>query len=143
MIYLGFNGLHLALDLMGLGLLLAAVACLAAVVWLIVKRRSHASPAVALFVVLTLVLLYRGTMAPARSWPIMLASIEATTGADRLERVEDFKQHWQHREMRLVDWYFVARRWGVCHQLWSESACSKPTSPFEAEGVAREILDEL
>uniref|UniRef100_UPI003FA71435 hypothetical protein n=1 Tax=Salmonella enterica TaxID=28901 RepID=UPI003FA71435 len=111
MSHLGLEGLYFALDLLGTVLVSAAATCLAIALWLVPEQRGQAKGPVALFAVLTLafmlISLYRGTMAPQRTWPIVLAAIHTAADDDRTERIHDLRRHWKPGGMRFVDWYLV------------------------------------
>lgn len=141
---LGFPHVLLHFDLIGIGLMLAMACCLIAVFVHSLRGRTFAMVASACAMpMLAVVLLYRGVSAPETAWPIMLGAIESAAVTERTRRVNDLRAHWNERTMRAVDWYRLARRWQVCHELWVEASCLRPAVSESASGLARERLDEI
>ncbi len=144
MIYLGPGGYQVAFDLIGLGLLLAVVLLIS----ISAASAARNKPAIATLacsaaLILAVVQLGRGVMAPGESWIVMLAAIEEAKDGTRERRVRDLQAHWKHREMRAIAWYQLSNAWGVCHRMWHEQGCRTPSVREDAMGVAREILDDF
>jgi hypothetical protein len=92
---------------------------------------------------LCMVQFYRGAMVTDSAWVVMLGAIENTSGAERDRRVSDLRANWRVQTMRALDWYFVSKKWNVCHSLWPQKDCVTPVASEQAVGVAREILDDI
>ena len=142
--YFGYHQYQLYFDFPGLIILLAIFICLALLVFLVSRRKSFAVGAIAgLLVALSAVQFYRGAMVPDSAWVVMLGAIENTTGADHTRLVEDLCLHWNARTMRAFDWYFLSRKWNVCHSLWPQVGCLTPVASEQAVGLAREKLNNI
>jgi len=144
MIYLGPGGATLALDPIGVGLLFFVMVFAGMATYQIFRRRvAPALTLAAITVLLTATLLQHSVMVPSRSWPIILAACEEPNGDLRIQRARDLQAHWHLGEMRATDWIFLSEEWGICHGMWKEAQCRMPTGPYEAEGIARELLEEI
>ena len=144
MIYLGPGGAQLALDPVGVGLLLCVMVFAGMATYQIFRRRvAPALTLVAITMFLTAMLLQQSVMVPARLWPIILAAYEEPSGDLKIRRARDLQAHWHLGEMRATDWIFLSEDWGICHGLWKEAQCRMPSGPYEAEGIARELLEEI
>ena len=142
--YVGTGFGELALDLIGGALLLAIVVIvIVASAFAIRRRRKVADTLLAVVVILAAVLAERSIVAPAESWPLLLAAFEESTDRERLERSNELRNHWAWGEIRVTDWLALSKRWGVCHGMWEQQQCRRPSGPFEAQGVAREILGRI
>ncbi len=142
--YLGYHQYQLLFDLAGLVILLTIVACLVVFAWLAYRRKSTAAKGLAVVVsALCMVQVCRGAMVTESAWVVMLGAIESTSGAERDRRVSDLRSNWRAQTMRALDWYFVSKKWNVCHSLWPQKDCVTPVASEQAVGVAREILDGI
>lgn len=145
MIHLYPAGFHLALDSVGIVLLLS-ILLLVVIGVVLLLRRVNAAAVVGTFVaasLLAIVMTNRGTMAPDHAWPTILAAYQESTGAERLARAAELRNYWAYGEIREEDWRRLAQRWGVCHAMWYEPGCRRPPGPYEAQGIAREMLDGI
>jgi heme A synthase len=142
--YLGYRQYQLLFDLAGLVILLSIVACLMVLAWPAYRRKSTAVKGLAVVVAaLCMVQVYRGAMVTESAWVVMLGAIENSSGAERDRRVSELRSNWRARTMRAFDWYFVSKKWSVCHSLWPQKDCVTPVASEQAVGVAREILDGI
>ena len=142
--YLRFHAHQLHFDLIGIGLLLTIVCCFFGL--LVYSVRGKPSVMIVLacsILVLSVVQIHRGTMVPDDAWLVMFGAIETASGPERAERVNDLRSHWQAQTMRAVDWYRLARKWNVCHELWVQEACTRPAVSEPGVGIARERLDTI
>jgi len=145
MVHIYPAGVHLALDSVGALLSLGVLALLVVGAVLLV-RRVDAALTVALFAgasILGIAIVHRGTMAPDYAWPLILAAYEESTGQERRARAADIRAFWRYGEIREDDWLNLAKRWSVCHGMWYEQHCRRPSGPYEAQGIAREILQHM
>ena len=58
-------------------------------------------------------------------------------------RAADLRANWHLGEIRMVDWWLMSRRCDVCHGMWPQEQCVRPPGPYEAQGIARESLEEI
>jgi hypothetical protein len=90
----------------------------------------------------------------AMSWSILMiregegaraarAGVVALLSLERRERIADLLPLFHSGEVRRVDWYFLARRWDVCHLMWKQHGCRMPGVPLEPEGTVRENIYAL
>jgi hypothetical protein len=102
-----------------------------------------AAVSIALGLALSLsVLIPNSLLATPTTWQVMFAAYVAAPPGRSAEFSRDIQRHWSRgaRGVLVRDWYFMAHRWGVCHELWSESACVQSSAEREAIGIARELL---
>jgi hypothetical protein len=144
MLHLGPGGTQVGFDPLGLLLLLTFIAlCAGALIALSKKRVKVTASMLAIAAAIAILQLARGTMAPERTWGIILAAIEQSQGKQREQRIQDLQAHWRYSEIPTLSWYLIARRWGMCHHLWAQKDCVTPAGPYQGAGIAREVLDEF
>jgi hypothetical protein len=144
MAYIGPGGVQLALDVLSAGLLVVVIVVTCGGVAMAVARRWRPAVILSLVGIATATTLsYRAVMAPAQSWPIMLAGLDEASGAERLLRVQEVRDAYHLGEMRAVDWLRLSHRWNVCHLMWKQDECRLPAGPYEAQGIAREDLASI
>ena len=142
--YLGVPSFRIFFDFTGLGFLLVIVGCFFGIFVYSMRGKPAVMLALlAVMVALGVVRVYRGAMAPAESWMVMLGAIENAPLHERAARVNDLRANWTYREMRSFDWYVLSRKWNVCHELWHEEACTRPAVSTPGVGIAREKLDDI
>lgn len=142
--YLGYHPLQIYFDLTGLGILLEIVCCFVGlIVHSLRGKRLVMMALTSVMPVLSVTQVYRGKMVPDAAWVVMLGAIGTAPGRERARRIIDLRAHWQARTMRAIDWYWLSRKWNVCHDLWVEPSCVRPAASEEGVGVARELLDEM
>jgi hypothetical protein len=144
MAFIWIGGPQLGIDAWSAGLALlvlaAVVLCMAAAL----RRKLAISALAGLSVMLgTFYFTYRTLVTPSGSWPVMYAAVNEKTGAERRERITELMSLWKHGEVRRADWYFLSRRWGVCHRMWEQSGCRMPTGHMAPEGFVRDDIYAL
>lgn len=145
MIHIYPVGFHLALDVIGVGLILAALVLVIAGTILLLRHRD-AALVVGVFVaasVSAIFAVHRATMAPAHAWPVILAAYGESSGRERLRRTAELRAYSVHGHIRESYWLELSRTWGVCHAMWYERGCRRPPGPYEAQGIAREMLQKV
>lgn len=144
MAFIWIGGPQLGIDVWSAGVALLVIA---AALWCIaaIRRRNATIVAVASFAVIlgSLYFVYRTLVTPSGSWPVMYAAVNEMTGAERRGRIAELMPLWHYGNVRRVDWYFLSRRWGVCHRMWKESECRMPPGQLEAEGFVRDDIYAL
>ncbi|MGB0134298.1 hypothetical protein [Dokdonella sp.] len=110
-------------------------------------KRQHlvtATSVLAAMASFTAFILFSLLASPA-SWQAMLAASRTGPPEVVAERARDVGAYWHrsHNQILIKDWYFLAGRWGVCHELWAQSACTRAPVEREAVGIAREMLADL
>ena len=144
MVHITPFGIHLVLDGAGAILFLLMMATLGAMsVGMLGRKRRFVARTAVLLAGLSLAVLHRGMVAPAESWPVILAAYESSSGVARLQRAADLRANWHMGEIRMVDWWLLSRRWKVCHGMWPQRECTPPVGPYEPEDFARETLEEI
>ena len=144
MVHISPFGIHLALDGAGAVLFLLLMAVLGAMsVGMLGRKRRFVVRAAVLLAALSIAVLHRGMVAPSQSWPVILAAYESSKGIARLQRAADLRASWHMGDIRLVDWWLISRRWDVCHGMWPQERCTQPPGPYEPQGDARELLEEI
>lgn len=126
--------------------LVLSLFCLAIAVVKLIRGRFVAAAAVGLlFVAFATVFTASSLLAPSSSWQVMYAVYDVSPPNLKIERRNDIAERWLHfhEEIRLLDWYLLARKWGVCHELWEQRSCTKVPPNREAEGIARELLTKV
>jgi hypothetical protein len=139
---------NVSLLLEGWTLTLALFVLVGAIVLLVVilRGRRKAAVSIALGVALSLsVLIPNSLLATPRTWQAMVAAYVDAPPGRSAEFSRDIQRHWSRgaRGVLVRDWYFMARRWGVCHELWRESDCVQSSAGREAMGIARELLSDV
>ena len=127
-------------------LLLAALAFIGMAVACAFKTKVGAAAALGLAAVVgSAMFLANSLLASPSSWQVIYAAVKANEPAKVVERANDIKNHWirVHDGILVKDWYFLATRWGVCHELWPQSSCTRVPAAREPMGVARELLGQL
>lgn len=144
MVHITPFGIRLVLDGTGAILFLLMMATLGAMsVGMLGRKRRFVVRTAVLLAGLSIAVLHRGMVAPAGSWPLILAAYESSTGVARLQRAADLRASWHMGEIRMVDWWLLSRRWNVCHGMWPQAECARPAGPYEAEEFARESLGDI
>jgi hypothetical protein len=85
----------------------------------------------------------RGFVLDPRIWPLILATYDESSGGIKVRRREDIQRHWHSVGMTAIDWFSLSSKWNVCHKLWPQDNCHLPAGPFDADGIAREILENV
>ena len=130
--------------LLVLALLVMCTAALAGIS--IVRRKArHTAAFGSALVVLGLAVASQSLLAAPRSWEVMHAAYESSPLDLKPVRQQDIAAVWLnfHQEIRLLDWYLLAHRWGVCHELWAQSGCTYSPPEREAMGIARELITQI
>lgn len=144
MAFIWIGGPQLGIDLwaaaVALVLVAAAVVCAVALF-----RGKVAISAIAGFVMLLggVYFVYRTLVTPSGSWPVMYAAVNEKDGAERRARIAELLPLWHHGQVRRLDWYFLSRRWDVCHRMWEENGCRMPNGRLEPEGFVRDGIHAL
>ena len=96
-------------------------------------------------VVLGVAVVSRSLLATPRSWEVLHAAYEASPRDLKLTRRQDIAAVWLsfHENIRLLDWYLLAHRWGICHELWTQSGCTQTPPEREATGIARALITQI
>ena len=144
MVIIWIGGPQLGIDIWSAGLALfifiATAVCGVAIVR---RKRSMAAIASIAIVLGSVYFVYRTLVTSSGSWPVMYAAVLETTGAQRRERINELLPLWNHGQVRRVDWFFLSRRWNVCHRMWQQESCRMPTGQMVAEGFVREDIYAL
>ncbi len=144
MVHITPFGIRLVLDGAGAILFLLLMATLGAMsVGMLGRRRRFVVRTGMLLAALSIAVLHRGMVAPAQSWPLILAAYESSSGIARLQRAADLRANWHRGEIRMVDWWLLSHRWHVCHGMWPQGECTRPAGPYEAQDSARESLEDI
>ncbi len=110
------------------------------------RRRVASASLFALSAIVAVVFVAANSVlaAPA-TWQVTYAAIKDAPPEQAVERSKDIKTHWVrvHDEILVRDWYALARRWGVCHELWPQDNCTHVPAEREAMGIARERLSQV
>jgi hypothetical protein len=108
------------------------------------RAKVAAAAACGAMFLIALVLLLAVTVSP-RIWQIVHGVYLTSSPARQAVLAADLRQHWDRtfEEMRAVDWYFMAHRWDVCHELWPQLSCTHAPVSEEAEGIVREVLSQI
>ena len=133
-----FDGWLLALALLFM--------CAAALIVISVRRNSrHTAFFVSALVVLGVAVASQSLLAAPRSWEVLHAAYEASPRGLKPARQQDIAAVWLsvHESIRLLDWYLLAHRWGICHELWAQSGCTHAPPEREATGIARELITQI
>ena len=104
--YLGILQYQLHFDLLGLGILCAALILLGTLVWQSVHGRLGWSIATAAALLFACSLqMYRGWMVPDEAWLAMLGAVEESTGQEKDRKVRELMQYWSTdaETMRAAD----------------------------------------
>ena len=134
----------MALDFVGLALLLTVLGLTVAAAMNLLRRRLRAAAVIAAANVVALgALLAVAVTVPAEVWPIILAAYDDSSGAAQEQRKGDLEATWHYGQMTVVRWLALSSKWNVCHTLWREKGCRMPSGPYEAQGIAKEILGNL
>lgn len=129
-----------------LALAMCIVACGMALLVLIVKVRLKPAANLALALVVSIgVLIPNSLLATPATWQAMLAAYVAAPPERSAEFADDIREYWSAtaRGVLVRDWYFIAHRWSVCHELWSESGCVHAPIQREPMGIARDVLTDV
>ena len=127
-------------------LALCIVACAMALLVVIAKGRFRPAAMLALALVLSIgILIPNSLLATPATWQTMYAAYVAAPPERSNEYAGDIHEYWSTtaRDVLVRDWYFMAHRWGICHELWSESDCVRAPSQREPMGMARDLLTEV
>ena len=139
---------NFSLLLEGWTLILSLLVLGGAIVLLFLITKGKRKPAVFLATALALsiaLLIPNALLASEATWQAMYAAYVAAPPARSAGCARDIREYWSRnaRGVLMRDWYFVAHRWGVCHELWNESGCVSATGPRESMGIARELLSNV
>ena len=144
MVFIWIGGPQLGVDIGSAGLALLTLIATAVCGGAIVRRKRSMAAIASIAIVLgSVYFVYRTLVTPSGSWPVMYAAVLETTGAQRRERINELLSLWNHGQVRQVDWYFLSRRWNVCHRMWQEEGCRMPAGQLVAEGFVREDIHAL
>jgi hypothetical protein len=134
-----FDGWLLALTLV---VMCAAALTATSIVRRKLRRTAFFGSAV---VLLGVVVASQSLLATPRSWEVLHAAYESSPLDIKSARQQDIAAVWLsfHEDIRLLDWYRLAHRWGVCHELWVQSGCTYAPLEREAMGIARELLTDI
>jgi len=120
------------------------LALMTVVLWL--KRRVRAtlvsSTIVLMLGLATAVVTAR---APPRAWTTLLSAYESpTTGSLSEVKLTDLQRIWvgTRGHLSLIGWWRISHKWGVCHEMWAQDDCSRASGHRDAQGIAREMLQE-
>jgi hypothetical protein len=108
-----------------------------------IKDRRVIGFGVLLFIVSTSYAVGRSIVAAESTWLIIAASIKSTSGNVQKQRIEELQPVWLNGSIRTYDWYFLSKKWGVCHELRlpEHNGCSsQKTQPEFAMG--KYLIDE-
>lgn len=144
MIFVWIGGPQLGIDT-GSAILALLILFLLIVSAVAAIRREHLITALAsMSVVLgSICFMYRTLVTPSGSWPVMYAAVLEKSGAERAERIAELMPLWYFGQVRQIDWYFLSRRWDVCHRMWEQPGCRMPNGRIEPEGLVREYIFDL
>ncbi len=137
-----------SLLLKGWTLVLALFVVACAIVLLVLTIRGLRKPALVFATVLALsigVLVPNALLATPATWQTMYAAYVAAPPERSVEYAGGIHEYWSTaaRGVLVRDWYYLAHRWGVCHELWAESDCILAPSQREAMGIARDLLTDV
>jgi hypothetical protein len=144
-IFIWIGGPQLGIDIGSAGV---AALVLVAMSWLFIatwrgRRRSMAAAGL-LVVFGGLVFIYRTLVTPSSSWPVMYAAVTEVRGSERRQRANELMAIWhEYGQVRRLDWYFLSRKWNVCHLMWEQEGCRMPKGHWEGEGFVREMIAAL
>ena len=127
-------------------LALCIVACAMALLVVIIKGRSKPAAMLALALVISIgILIPNSLLAPPATWQTMYAAYVAASPERSNAYAGDIHEYWSTtaRGVLVRDWYFIAHRWSICHELWSESDCVRAPGRREPMGMARDLLTEV
>jgi hypothetical protein len=82
-----------------------------------IKDRRVVGFGVLLFIVSTSYAVGRNIVAAESTWLIIAASIKSTSGNVQRQRIEELRPSWFRGGIRTYDWYFLSKKWGICHEL--------------------------
>ncbi len=79
---------------------------------------------------------------PSTVWGAILSAYLAFPADEQPARQRELASHWDafHEHILVWRWMVLAKRWQVCHELWSQDGCRRAPQPREAQGLAREFL---
>lgn len=81
---------------------------------------------------------------PSTVWPTILVAARTGSPTEVAARRRELAGAWDafHGEMLVTDWLVLSRSWGVCHELWPQTGCTRAPGNREAQGIARDLLGE-
>jgi len=144
MAFIWIGGPQLGIDIWSAAVALLVVGAVGVWVTAFLRRNSAVSALAAFAVVFgASYFVYRTVVTPSGSWPVMYAAVNEKAGAERRARIAELMPLWQHGQVRQLDWYFLSRKWGVCHRMWRETGCRMPQGDLEPEGFVRDDIYAL
>jgi hypothetical protein len=124
-------------------LVVGTLLCSLAAIFSAVKLRLRLSAMFALISAISLItFLTNSLLASPYSWQAMYASYKVAPPPEKARRANDITRYWMisREQILLADWYLLSRRWGVCHELWSQLDCVHAPAEREPMGIVRELL---
>ena len=141
-----FHNFHLLIDAYSLGIGAIALSFFGTSMWKATRKRAAAATACGItFTVLLMAFFAYSVLASPSVWPVILAAYVKAPPEQQIVRKQEIADSWLvfEEQIRVFDWYFMAQRWNVCHELWQQRDCTKTSPHREAQGVARELLTEI
>ncbi len=91
----------------------------------------------------TLSLVAATLQAPSHVWPSVLAAYQQSPVEAKPSRQAELASIWKGRgHLSLVGWWRLSAKWGHCHELWPQRGCTIAPGVREAQGIARELLQD-
>ena len=77
-------------------------------------------------------------------WVEVAAVYDSAEPVLRTKMAADLKHHWLWSDdIRVSSWIVLSERWGVCHDLWPQPRCLRPSGERLPMGFARERLASI